>query len=133
MILPCFNLILEPIDEKAKKLTPFRWASPEVGKRNKIGGLPTGIKENDYPICPCCGKKMTFYGQLDSINEKVVKLKPKCSKAYFNQGLIFEYKHDYKKAVYFDSKNQIYLRKLVDFKKYIRYLKSIGKIQPIRT
>ncbi|MBR1911339.1 MAG: hypothetical protein IJ828_03165, partial [Treponema sp.] len=50
--------------------------------------------------------------------EKVVKLKPKCSKAYFNQGLIFEYKHDYKKAVYFDSKNQIYLRKLVDFKKY---------------
>ncbi|MBR1911338.1 MAG: hypothetical protein IJ828_03160 [Treponema sp.] len=72
MILPCFNLILEPIDEKAKKLTPFRWASPEVGKRNKIGGLPTGIKENDYPICPCCGKKMTFYGQLDSINDDYI-------------------------------------------------------------
>ncbi len=72
MILPCFNLKLEPVDEKAKKLTPFKWAGPEIGKRSKIGGIPIGIEESDYPKCPDCGKKMTFYGQLDSINDDYI-------------------------------------------------------------
>ena len=49
MILPCFNLITKPFDEQAKKLEPFKWADPEIGKRNKIGGIPDGIKEEDFP------------------------------------------------------------------------------------
>ena len=48
MILPCFNLITKPFDEQAKKLEPFKWADPEIGKRNKIGGIPDGIKEEDF-------------------------------------------------------------------------------------
>ncbi|MBO4728015.1 MAG: hypothetical protein J5631_06320 [Spirochaetaceae bacterium] len=72
MVLPCFKLISEPDDEKAKSIKPFRWASPDVGKRNKIGGFPYGIKEEEYPKCPFCGKKMTFYGQLDSINDDYI-------------------------------------------------------------
>ncbi len=72
MILPCFNLITKPFDEQAKKLEPFKWADPEIGKRNKIGGIPDGIKEEDFPYCPCCRKRMSFYGQLDSINDDFI-------------------------------------------------------------
>lgn len=72
MELPNFNLILEPADEAARQLKPFQWASPEVGKRNKIGGKPFGLQEADYPKCPYCGKRMSFYGQLDSINDDYI-------------------------------------------------------------
>ena len=72
MELPNFNLILKPADEVARQLKPFQWASPEVGTRNKIGGKPFGLQEADYPSCPYCGKKMSFYGQLDSINDDYI-------------------------------------------------------------
>ena len=51
---------------------PFKWASPEIGFRNKIGGIPNGIPESDFPNCKDCGKQMTFYGQLDSLSDEVV-------------------------------------------------------------
>ena len=72
MILPCFKLLAEPVDEYARTMKPFQLAASEVGKRSKIGGIPFGIKEEDYPECPCCKKRMTFYGQLDSLNDDYI-------------------------------------------------------------
>lgn len=40
------------------------------GKRNKLGGNPDWIQNDETPECRICGKKMTFYGQLDSINDE---------------------------------------------------------------
>lgn len=39
-----------------------------IGNRNKIGGIPDWIQEDETPVCPSCGELMTFYGQLDSID-----------------------------------------------------------------
>jgi hypothetical protein len=72
MKIPFFKLIAEPQDDDAKALKPFQWAGPEVGKRHQLGGVPLRIKESDYPKCPDCGKPMTFYGQLDSINDDLI-------------------------------------------------------------
>ena len=71
-ILPLFKLIPEPQTEEAKQLPGFKWAGADVGRRHQLGGTPTMIKESDYPICPECGQSMTFYGQLDSINDDLI-------------------------------------------------------------
>ncbi len=63
------EILLERKDEDKK---PFKWASADVGFRNKIGGNPTNLHENDFPKCPDCGKPMTFYGQLDSLNDDII-------------------------------------------------------------
>lgn len=72
MKVPFFKLIPEPQDDEAKQLPGFQWAGPNVGKRHQLGGIPTRIKESDYPKCPDCGEKMTFYGQFDSINDDII-------------------------------------------------------------
>jgi hypothetical protein len=67
--IPPFRLVAEALDEKAAALPPFKWAGEGVGRRHKLGGHADFLEKNLYPACSC-GKKMTFYGQLDSINDE---------------------------------------------------------------
>ncbi len=64
-ILP--EIILKRTDGNNK---PFKWAAESVGFRNKIGGESEFIHEDDFPICKSCNKRMSFYGQLDSIDDE---------------------------------------------------------------
>jgi hypothetical protein len=68
--IPPFKLIAEPLNDDAKSLPKFQWASPEVGQRHQLGGDPSFIQAEQIPQCSICGKKMTFYAQLDSINDE---------------------------------------------------------------
>ena len=68
-LIPPFKLIAEPLNDDSANLPPFKWAGGEIGKRHRIGGKPDLIVEADFPICEC-GKQMTFYGQLDSLNDE---------------------------------------------------------------
>jgi len=70
--IPPFKLIPEPLNDEAKKLPPFQWAGGDIGKRHQLGGDPNFIQEEDFPVCLQCKQKMTFYGQLDSINDNYV-------------------------------------------------------------
>ena len=70
--IPPFKLVPEPLDDDAGGLPPFQWASPEVGTRHQLGGSPTLLQEAERPKCSSCGRAMTFYGQLDSINDEFV-------------------------------------------------------------
>jgi hypothetical protein len=67
--IPPFKLNLEPLNEEAASLPKFKWAPNYIGTRHKIGGEPDFIQNQDWPICPDCKKRMTFYAQLDSIND----------------------------------------------------------------
>lgn len=61
-------------DQEKKTYFPYA-GEPEkkyYGKRNKLGGKPDWIQNDSTPVCPSCSKKMTFYGQLDSINDNVM-------------------------------------------------------------
>lgn len=42
----------------------------DVGNRNKLGGEPDGDGDSGFPVCSLCAKRMFFYGQLDSVNDK---------------------------------------------------------------
>ena len=70
--IPAFLLRREPITDDAASLPGFRWAAPAIGTRNRIGGEPSFIDPADYPSCTICNEPMTFYGQLDSINDDYV-------------------------------------------------------------
>jgi hypothetical protein len=48
------------------------WSNPILGTRHKLGGKPDLIQFDPSPKCPDCGEPMTFYAQLDSINDQVV-------------------------------------------------------------
>jgi hypothetical protein len=69
--IPPFKLVPEPLDDEAKNLSKFRWARKEIGRRHQLGGEPTLIRDETWPICKSCRGKMTFYGQLDSINDDI--------------------------------------------------------------
>ena len=69
--IPPFRLILEPLSDEAKAMPKFRWAPPEVGTRNQIGGAPAFIQSTEHPCCPQCHQAMTFFAQLDSISDEV--------------------------------------------------------------
>lgn len=69
--IPPFRLVAEPLNKEAGDLPPFRWAGGDVGKRHRLGGRPDNFAEANYPKCSC-GAKMSFYGQLDSINDEYV-------------------------------------------------------------
>jgi uncharacterized protein YwqG len=58
------------MDEDAKELSGFKWADEEVGKRHQLGGNPNFIQEEVYPVCHECNNSMSFYGQLDSIDDE---------------------------------------------------------------
>jgi hypothetical protein len=68
--IPPFKLVPEPMNEQARGLPKFKWAGPVIGTRHQLGGEPTFIQRANWPECQCCGKEMTFYGQLDSINDE---------------------------------------------------------------
>ena len=67
--IPPFKLIMKPLDNAAKDLPGFKWTDRLIDKRHKLGGEPDFIQKEDWPMCPECGLQMTFYGQLDSIND----------------------------------------------------------------
>jgi hypothetical protein len=67
--IPAFRLIREPLTDEAASLPPFTWADPEIGNRHRLGGQPERGQLVDAPTCPSCQEQMTFYGQLDSIND----------------------------------------------------------------
>jgi hypothetical protein len=44
-------------------------AGREIGTRHKLGGNPAFLQGPETPLCPDCKEPITFYGQLDSIND----------------------------------------------------------------
>jgi uncharacterized protein YwqG len=70
--IPPFRLNLVPLNEEAKNLPPFQWANKEIGKRHQIGGEPQFLQQEEFPSCSNCGKTMTFYAQLDSLNDEYI-------------------------------------------------------------
>ena len=69
--IPTFKLIPEPATDEARRLPGFKWAADNVGKRHQLGGPPARpISDASWPRCPDCNDRMTFYGQLDSINDE---------------------------------------------------------------
>jgi hypothetical protein len=68
-VLPEFELVLNPKSEEARLLLGHKWAAPEIGHRHKIGGSPEWQQSEQWP--ECCGSRMTFYAQLDSIGDKL--------------------------------------------------------------
>jgi len=73
MKIPPFRLKPEPLDAEAASLRKFESAPPETGTKHQLGGEPTFLqKHHEWPNCPSCKERMTFYGQLDSINDDIV-------------------------------------------------------------
>jgi hypothetical protein len=71
--IPAFRLVPEPIDEAGRRNPPgFKWAIPPVGERHQLGGDPDFIQTEERPVCHQCGEEMTFYAQIDSLNDEVV-------------------------------------------------------------
>lgn len=52
-------------------MPPFKWAGDDIGKRHRLGGEPDFIQNDTAPVCSC-GKTMSFYAQLDSINDEFI-------------------------------------------------------------
>jgi hypothetical protein len=69
--IPPFRLVAEPLNEQARKMQPFKWAPKDVGTRHRLGGMPDFIQEHEWPNCPMGHGKMSFYAQLDSINDDI--------------------------------------------------------------
>jgi hypothetical protein len=69
--IPPFRLVPDPLDEEAEQLPGFKWAAPPVGKRHRLGG-DADVPNQAWPDCPACDESMSFYGQLDSINDEFV-------------------------------------------------------------
>jgi hypothetical protein len=67
--IPPFKLTPEPLNDEARHLPKFKWASSEIGSRHRLGGEPQFLQNEQWPSCPAGHGKMTFYGQLDSIND----------------------------------------------------------------
>jgi hypothetical protein len=57
---------------EAEQLPGFEWAVAEAGRRHQLGGEPGWLQGDATPVCRECGESMTFYGQLDSINDDIV-------------------------------------------------------------
>jgi hypothetical protein len=68
-VIPPFKLVPEPMNSEAANLPPFEWAEGDIGKRHQLGGEPMFVQRPEFPVCSC-QKQMTFYGQLDSINDE---------------------------------------------------------------
>jgi len=69
--IPPFRLTPEPLTDEAAALPPFKWAGEDIGRRHRLGGSPDFIQSSYFPQCSC-GKEMTFYAQLDSINDEII-------------------------------------------------------------
>ena len=66
---PEIKLIPRADTAEAKKLLGHEWADPEIGHRHKLGGTPQWLQAEEWP--KCCGSRMTFYAQLDSVGDEV--------------------------------------------------------------
>jgi uncharacterized protein YwqG len=66
MEIPEIKLVAAPETEEARNAIGYQY-NDEAGTRHKLGGKPDFIQKEEWPCC--CGKKMTFYGQLDSIGD----------------------------------------------------------------
>jgi uncharacterized protein YwqG len=71
MRIPPFKLVPEPQNDEAQNLKKFKWAPSEVGTRHQLGGEPNFLQKSPWPHCRNGHGKMTFYGQLDSINDDI--------------------------------------------------------------
>jgi hypothetical protein len=69
--VPPFRLEPHPLTAEAEAAAGFAWADADIGTRHRLGGAPDGIREDDFPRCPACAERMTFYGQLDSIGDEI--------------------------------------------------------------
>jgi hypothetical protein len=69
--IPPFKLIPEPLNDEARRLPKFKWASNEIGTRHRLGGEPQLLQDEQWPTCPAGHGRMTFFGQLDSINDDI--------------------------------------------------------------
>lgn len=61
---------LTPITNK--QLINFKYAPKKIGTRFKLGGKPDWIQRPERVTCKSCKKEMSFYGQLDSINDDII-------------------------------------------------------------
>jgi hypothetical protein len=64
--------VRQPLDDEAANLPSFQWAGPEIGTRHQLGGEPDFIQGKLQPRCTACRKDMTFYAQLDSVNDDII-------------------------------------------------------------
>ncbi len=69
--IPPFQLIPEPLNEEAARMPPFKLAPKPMGTRHQLGGKPDFIQNPFWPHCRSGHGKMTFYAQLDLINDDV--------------------------------------------------------------
>jgi len=67
--IPEIPLVPNTQSAAAKVVFGHKWAAPEIGHRHKIGGTPDWQQGEEWPHC--CGKRMTFYAQLDSVGDKI--------------------------------------------------------------
>ncbi len=70
--IPWFRLRPEPASSEAEDVPGLEYAPDEVGQRHQLGGEPTWLQGDATPVYGEYGQPMTFYGQLDSINDDVV-------------------------------------------------------------
>ena len=70
--IPEYKLEAVPMSDEAREAQGFKWADDEVGTRHRLGGEPDFIQQANWPSCPACRERMAFYGQLDSIGDKVM-------------------------------------------------------------
>ena len=69
--IPPFRLVAEPLSDAARNLPQFNWAADGIGARHRLGGEPEPpIESRHWPLCPECNGRMSFYGQLDSLNDE---------------------------------------------------------------
>jgi hypothetical protein len=68
---PEIKLKMVPGTEEAKSIIGYTPALEEIGTRHKLGGVPDYVQEEDWPKCPSCHSKMSFYGQLDSVGSNM--------------------------------------------------------------
>ncbi|MFH1463520.1 MAG: hypothetical protein ABIO70_03965 [Pseudomonadota bacterium] len=69
--IPEIPLVPDPRTDEARAVVGFRAAFEGAGRRHKLGGTPDWRGREEWPLCPDCGERMTFYGQLDSIGDEV--------------------------------------------------------------
>ena len=68
--VPSFKLIPKPMNKEARDLPKFKWAPDEIGTRHQLGGGPSYIQQEVWPKCSSCLSEMSFFAQLDSINDE---------------------------------------------------------------
>jgi hypothetical protein len=72
MKIPTIKLELKRTKESENLKLGFEWAYKQIGNRWKIGGEPDWIQSSPKIICNECNQEMTFYAQLDSINDEIM-------------------------------------------------------------